>query len=75
MTKYISIISVLLAFAIKPVTAAELDGTTTQWTPYLEWSFSNPTHSGNVFDLIATTTFTHSSSGETPNYGNVLRRQ
>ena len=36
----------------------------TQWTPYLEWSFDNPSYSGNPYDLVATVTFTHTSSGE-----------
>ena len=43
---------------------ASLDRSGTQWSPYLEWSFNNPTHSGNAYDLIATATFTHASSGE-----------
>jgi hypothetical protein len=42
-----------------------LDKTGTQWTPYLEWSLSNPSYSGNPFDLLATVVFTHQGSGET----------
>lgn len=30
-----------------------------------EWSFQNPTSSGNPFDLVARAVFTHSGSGET----------
>ncbi len=43
----------------------ELDKTGTLWAPYSEWTFKNPTYSGNPFDLIASATFTHSVSGET----------
>ena len=35
-----------------------------QWSPYLEWSYTNSSTSGNAYDLIATATFTHSGSGE-----------
>src|SRR5690606_30761726 len=45
--------------------AAELDGTGTLWEPVMEWSFENPSSSGNPFDLVATATFVHSESGET----------
>ncbi len=37
----------------------------TLWSPYLEWTLSNSSYSGNPFDLGASVTFTHSSSGET----------
>lgn len=39
--------------------------TGTQWYPYLEWSLTNASYSGNPFDLVATVTFTHTASGET----------
>jgi len=45
--------------------AAVLDRTGTMWAPYIEWTLDNPSYSGNPFDLIATTTFTHPASGET----------
>jgi len=32
---------------------------------YLEWSVANPSWSGNVFDIVATVTFTHTPSGST----------
>lgn len=36
----------------------------TLWSPYLEWSLTNSSFSGNPFDLIATVTFTHAGSGK-----------
>jgi hypothetical protein len=36
-----------------------------QWAPYLEWSLSNLTYSGNPYDLVATATFRHTAGGET----------
>jgi hypothetical protein len=42
----------------------QLDQTGMLWAPYLEWSLTNPNYSGNPYDLIATATFTHDSSGE-----------
>lgn len=44
---------------------ASLDQNGTQWGPYLEWSLTNPTYTGNPFDLVATVTFVHQASGET----------
>ncbi len=44
---------------------ANLDKQGTQWAPFLEWSLSNSTYSGNAYDLIATATFVHNGSGET----------
>ena len=41
------------------------DRTVTMWAPYLEWSLSNPTFSGNPFDVVASATFVHGTSGET----------
>jgi hypothetical protein len=32
------------------------------WEP-VDWSFRNPSHSGNPFDLVATATFTHAPTG------------
>ena len=36
----------------------------TLWHPHLEWEITNPSYSGNPFDVIADVTFTHSESGE-----------
>ena len=36
----------------------------TQWAPYLEWQLSNPSVTGNPYDLVATVTFVHPDSGE-----------
>ena len=44
--------------------AALQPATTVLWSP-VEWSVSNPTYSGNPFDVIASVTFTHPASGET----------
>jgi hypothetical protein len=41
--------------------------TGTLWAPYLEWSISNISYSGNPFDLIANAKFTHLESGEIRN--------
>ena len=43
---------------------ANLDQTGTQWHPYLEWSLTNTSHSGNPYDLEATASFQH-PDGET----------
>ncbi|MCB0168551.1 MAG: DUF5060 domain-containing protein, partial [Anaerolineae bacterium] len=43
---------------------ASIDQTGMQWGPYLEWSLTNPSYSGNPFDVVAAATFRH-SSGET----------
>jgi len=37
----------------------------TLWAPFLEWSVTNPSHSGNPFDTLATVVFTHADSGAT----------
>lgn len=34
------------------------------WAPYLEWQLRNTSYSGNPYDLAASVTFTHTSSGE-----------
>ncbi|MCP5095931.1 MAG: DUF5060 domain-containing protein [Chloroflexi bacterium] len=41
----------------------------TLYAPYLEWSVTNETYSGNPFDVIATATFVHSSGNETRTTG------
>jgi len=48
-----------------PANGAPLDGSGALWAPYLEWSFDNPSYSGNPFDLVASVTFTHVKSGAT----------
>jgi hypothetical protein len=45
--------------------AQTLDKIGTLWSPYIEWDLENPTYSGNPFDLIASATFIHMTSGET----------
>ncbi len=63
-----SIIFLLIMFMTLPSSlafAGEYDKTGTQWEPYLEWSLENPSYSGNPYDLIATVSFEHTSSGET----------
>ncbi len=45
--------------------SAQLDKTGTQWAPFIEWSIENPGFTENPFDLVATVTFVHTSSGET----------
>ena len=50
--------------AESPAGGLGLDRTATQWTPYEEWTLSNPSFSGNPFDLVATATFRHPASGE-----------
>lgn len=37
----------------------------TLFSPTLEWSLDNPSHTGNAFDVEATVTFVHSQSGTT----------
>jgi hypothetical protein len=36
----------------------------TLWAPFLEWSLNNTKYTGNPFDVSATVTFTHETSGE-----------
>ena len=42
----------------------DLDQTGRQWAPFLEWSLPNPDYAGNPFDLSASVTFVHNTSGE-----------
>lgn len=60
-------IALLRVLVLDPVVgiAGTLDKTGTQWAPYVEWTVSNPSFSGNPYDLVATATFQHSGSGET----------
>jgi hypothetical protein len=58
-----------LAFALTLFFAAAAFATDevvegTQWTPYLEWSLSKTAYRGDPFDVSATVTFTHATSGE-----------
>ena len=55
---------VILLTGIRGAAAGTLDRTGTLWAPYLEWDLANPSWSGNPFDLLASVTFTHASSGE-----------
>lgn len=42
----------------------ELTGQTgTQWFPYLEWTFQNPSWQGSAFDVVAEAKFVHQASG------------
>ena len=36
---------------------------TTQWAPFVEWSFKNPTYDGNPYDLVVDATFVHKRTG------------
>ena len=45
-------------------TTPAADVTGTLWSPTVEWSYPNPTFSGVAFDLVATVTFVHDTSGE-----------
>lgn len=59
------ILIIFLFILVSPVLSqnANLDKTGTLWSPYLEWSLPNATVSGNPYDLVATATFVHESSG------------
>lgn len=61
------IISLLPTITGSPIHAQSqnLDQSGTLWAPYLEWNVSNPSYSGNPFDLLAEVTFVHAGSGET----------
>jgi len=52
------------AFSSGIAWGGEVDQTGQLWAPYVEWSFENPTYSGNPFDLMASAKFTHMASGE-----------
>ncbi|OVE77525.1 hypothetical protein BVX98_02445, partial [bacterium F11] len=54
-----------LAINAAAVDTKDLGHTTeTMWAPYLEWSITNPSYSGNPFDVVATVTFTHDTDPE-----------
>ena len=42
-----------------------LDKEGTLWAPFIEWEVTNPSFEVNPFDVLATVTFTHESSGAT----------
>ena len=44
-----------------------------QLSPFFEWGFGNWSFREKPFDLVASVTFVHQSSGETPAAENVLR--
>lgn len=61
-------IFVLLALVIfsSQINAANLGSKSGKmWHPYLEWSVTNTSFSGNPYDVIATATFSHSGSSST----------
>lgn len=67
-TRRMSAILLALALALsassRMAIGASLDKTGSQWAPFLEWSLTNASYSGNAYDLVATVTFTHGASGE-----------
>jgi len=59
---------ILLALVIftNHVNAANLGSRSgVMWHPYLEWSVTNASFSGNPYDVVATVTFSHSGSNRT----------
>jgi len=54
----------LLTIFILSVGVVDAQLTTQLWHPYAEWSYTNPSYSGNPFDLQAQATF---SDGRSPN--------
>jgi len=63
--KKLFVLLVLVIFA-NQIHAANLGSKSGKmWHPYLEWSVSNPSFSGNPYDVIATATFSHSGSNKT----------
>ncbi|MFH1591088.1 MAG: hypothetical protein ABIC95_04100 [archaeon] len=46
-----AVILVFVALFASTVMAGPNDKSTTIWYPYAEWSFSNPSWDGNLFDL------------------------
>jgi len=64
--KVLILIAVAALITPSSIIAATLQNQTgTLWAPYVEWSMDNPSYTGNPFDIIATVTFTHGTSGET----------
>ena len=56
--------SLLLLLVEQMVTAEKrLDRVGRLWAPAVEWSLENPTVQGNPYDVIATATFVHATSG------------
>jgi hypothetical protein len=47
-----------------PSLSADLGSKTGVMWEYLEWNLSNPSYTGNAFDVIATVTFNHQGSGK-----------
>jgi len=59
-------LSLLFVLFLAPGSQApgmSLDKTGKLWAPYLEWSLTNSSYSGNAYDLVATVTFSHQGSG------------
>lgn len=65
MMKQTVILTLLILGFVASLTAnaALPNRSTTLWGPYVEYSLTNASFSGNPFDLVATATFTHSASG------------
>jgi hypothetical protein len=60
------LLAVFIAGGPALLTAAELGRRQgTQWYPYLQWTISNPSWSGNAFDVPASVEFTHHPGGYT----------
>ena len=47
---------------VMPSMAAVMNKTGTQWAPFMEWSLTNSSFSGNPYDLVASATFNHQGS-------------
>jgi hypothetical protein len=64
-----AVIACQVAVADEPqrlITVAEFgESTATMWSPTLEWTLRNDSHTGNPFDLVAKVTFRHESGKET----------
>ncbi|MCF7975285.1 MAG: DUF5060 domain-containing protein [Phycisphaerae bacterium] len=59
-------IMILVLGILTPGFSAEVTDTTgTQWFPYVEWAFQNPSWQGSAFDVEARATFVHQVSGAT----------
>jgi len=58
----VCLFAVVSSFSVQAKNLGNKTGT--MWAPYLEWSLTNKTYSGNPFDVVATVEFTHSGSGQ-----------
>ena len=63
-TKLFYVAGVLVLGMLRVGSSAELmEEHGTQWFPYLEWTFQNPSWQGSAFDVVAQATFVHEGSG------------